>query len=126
MIYTKTVESGDEITIYLGVVGMSLRNAFAGNQDAKYRDGMNEYDINIRLDEFDRKSASDVSGFIFVNSKGQNIRLSQFATITQSTGPSMVERKNRRTSVTLIWLLIKFSRSFLEKANWRNKLRVPS
>src|SRR5699024_1528848 len=37
-------------------VGATLQNAFAGNTDVQYRVGDNEYDINIRLDEFDRRS----------------------------------------------------------------------
>jgi hydrophobic/amphiphilic exporter-1 (mainly G- bacteria), HAE1 family len=85
----------------MGEVGTTLQNAFAGNTDAKYRDGLNEYDINIQLDEFDRHNLADVSGFIFVNNKGQKVTLSQFATITQGNGPSMVERTDRRTSVTV-------------------------
>jgi HAE1 family hydrophobic/amphiphilic exporter-1 len=85
----------------MGEVGMTLQNAFTGNTDAKYRDGINEYDINIRLDEFDRHNLMDVSGFVFINAKGQKITLSQFATITQGNGPSMVERTDRRTSVTV-------------------------
>lgn len=85
----------------MGQVGMALQNAFTGNTNAKYRDGLNEYDINIRLDAFDRNSLTDVSGFIFQNNKNQKITLSQFATITQSSGPSMVERNNRRASVTV-------------------------
>jgi len=85
----------------MGQVGMALQNAFTGNTDAKYRDGLNEYDINIRLDAFDRNNLTDVSGFIFQNNKNQKITLSQFATVTQSSGPSMVERNNRQTSVTV-------------------------
>ncbi|HEY5507397.1 MAG TPA: efflux RND transporter permease subunit [Paludibacter sp.] len=85
----------------MGQVGMALQNAFTGNTNAKYRDGLNEYDINIRLDAFDRNSLTDVSGFIFQNNKKEEITLSQFATVTQSSGPSMVERNNRRTSVTV-------------------------
>ena len=85
----------------MGEVGAALQNAFTGNTNAKYRDGLNEYDINIRLDEFDRHDMNDVSGFTFVNTKGEKITLSQFATIKQGNGPSMVERTNRRTSVTV-------------------------
>lgn len=85
----------------MGIVGATLQNAFTGNTDAKFRDGQNEYDINIRLDAFDRKNITDVSGFMFQNSSGENITLSQFANITQSSGPSMLERKNRRSSVTV-------------------------
>ena len=85
----------------MGEVGLTLQNAFTGNTDAKYRDGLNEYDINIQLDQFDRHNLTDVSGFIFINNLGQKITLSQFATITQGNGPSMVERTDRRTSVTV-------------------------
>jgi len=85
----------------MGQVGQALQNAFTGNTDAKYRDGINEYNINVRLDEFDRHNMNDVSNFTFVNHAGQKITLSQFASITQGNGPSMVERTNRRTSVTV-------------------------
>ena len=85
----------------MGQVGATLQNAYTGNTDAKYRDGLNEYDINIRLDAFDRNNLTDVAGFIFQNAKGEKIALSQFATINQSSGPSMLERKNRRNSVTI-------------------------
>ena len=85
----------------MGEVGMTLQNAFSGNTDAKYRDGLNEYDINIRLDEFDRHSVADVSSFVFINNRGQKVTLSQFATLSQGNGPSMVERTDRRTSVTV-------------------------
>lgn len=82
-------------------VGSTLQSAFAGNTDAKFRDGQNEYDIKIQLDKFNRKNINDVSGFTFINSKGQSIALSEFASITQGQGPSMVERTKRTESVTV-------------------------
>lgn len=85
----------------MGEVGLTLQNAFTGNTDAKFRDGINEYDINIRLDAFDRYNLNDVSGFVFINNQGQKITLSQFATLSQGNGPSMVERTDRSSSVTV-------------------------
>jgi hydrophobic/amphiphilic exporter-1 (mainly G- bacteria), HAE1 family len=82
-------------------VGSVLQNAYAGNTDAKYRTGNYEYDINVKLDEFDRNNPDDVENISFMNNKGEQIMLTQFATIAQSSGPSMLERKNRRTSVTI-------------------------
>ncbi|MBL7834349.1 MAG: efflux RND transporter permease subunit [Cyclobacteriaceae bacterium] len=82
-------------------VGSVLQNAYAGNTDAKYRTGNYEYDINVKLDEFDRNNPDDVENISFMNNKGDQIMLTQFATIAQSSGPSMLERKNRRTSVTI-------------------------
>jgi HAE1 family hydrophobic/amphiphilic exporter-1 len=83
------------------VVGMTLQNAFSGNNDAKFRDGDNEYDINIVMDQFDRNSINDVSGLSFVNDRGQSIRLNQFAVIRPSSGTTVLQRYNRVPSVTV-------------------------
>jgi len=90
-----------QLGLSIGQIGSTLQTAYAGNTDAKYRVGNNEYDINVRLDAFDRSNASDVEAITFVNQKGEQIPLTQFATTKQSSGPSMLERKNRRTSVTI-------------------------
>jgi HAE1 family hydrophobic/amphiphilic exporter-1 len=82
-------------------VGATLQNAYTGNTDAKYEVGVDDYDINVRLDEFDRKNPSDVANISFLNNSNQLVRLSQFATIVQSSGPSLLERYNRRASVTI-------------------------
>jgi HAE1 family hydrophobic/amphiphilic exporter-1 len=83
------------------MVGMTLQNAFSGNNDAKYRTGDNEYDINVVMDQLDRNSINDISGLSFVNDKGQSIRLNQFAVIRPSSGTTMLQRYNRVPSVTV-------------------------
>lgn len=90
-----------QLGLNVGQVGETLQNAYTGNTDAKYRAGNNEYDINVRLDEFDRSNPSDVENISFINNRGEQVALTQFATLQQSSGPSMLERKNRRTSVTI-------------------------
>ena len=84
-------------------VGANLQTAFNGtaSQDVKYRDGDFEYDINVILDAFDRQSQKDIANLTFVNNKGDLIKLSQFANVEQSSGPSKLERTNRITSVTV-------------------------
>ncbi|MFT3738701.1 MAG: efflux RND transporter permease subunit [Breznakibacter sp.] len=94
-------EKMTQVGLNINMVGATLQNSFAGNTDAKYRVGTNEYDINIKLDEFNKRSADDVKNLSFVNNKGQVIRLSQFAEATQGSGPSLLERKDRRQSVTV-------------------------
>ena len=90
-----------KLGLSVGEVGSTLQNAYTGNTDANYRVGNNEYDINVRLDEFDRSNPMDVEDVTFVNNKGELISLTQFASISQGSGPSMLERKNRMTSVTI-------------------------
>ncbi|MCX6132752.1 MAG: efflux RND transporter permease subunit [Ignavibacteriales bacterium] len=85
----------------LSEVGASLRIALNGDDDSKYREGDDEYDLRIVLDEFDRSKTSDVGSLTVANRKGQLIELTQFATITQSTGPSKLQRKDRNFSVTV-------------------------
>jgi HAE1 family hydrophobic/amphiphilic exporter-1 len=83
-------------------VGATMQNAFAGNDDSKFRDGGEDYDIRIMLDAFDRKNPEDVKAITFYSPVAkQSVQLAQFADVTLSTGPSIVERKNRRSSVTV-------------------------
>src|SRR5690606_20611581 len=72
----------------LMTVGMTMQTAFSGNTDGKFRAGDYEYDINIRYSEFNRSNINDVRNLLFVNPRGENIRLSQFATVTEGSGPS--------------------------------------
>ncbi len=85
----------------LQTVGTTMQTAFSGNTDGKYRKGEYEYDINIQYQDFNRKSIDDVRNLNFVNSDGQQIKLSQFAAITESSGPSQLERLDKSTSVTV-------------------------
>ncbi|HQE13399.1 MAG TPA: efflux RND transporter permease subunit, partial [Flavipsychrobacter sp.] len=82
-------------------VGMSMQTAFAGNTKAKYRAGDKEYDINIRYDEMGRASLDDVKNLEFINSKGQVIKLSQFADVTNGSGPTLLERRDKSPSVSV-------------------------
>ncbi|EPR66034.1 Cobalt-zinc-cadmium resistance protein CzcA [Cyclobacterium qasimii M12-11B] len=90
-----------DLGLDMALVGGTMQVAFNGNTDTKYRDGDFEYDINIRLDEFDRKAVTDIENLTFVNKRGEAILLKQFATATPSEGPSKLTRQNRITSVSV-------------------------
>ncbi|HEV7332752.1 MAG TPA: efflux RND transporter permease subunit [Flavisolibacter sp.] len=85
----------------LSTVGATMQTAFSGNTDGKFRQGEYEYDINIRYGSFNRQSIEDVSNLLFINDKGEQIRLTQFATVKESSGPSQLERRDKSTSVTV-------------------------
>ena len=85
----------------LSTVGASMQTAFSGNTDGKFRQGEYEYDINIRYASFNRQNIQDVSNLLFLNDKGEQVRLSQFADIKESAGPSQLERRDKSTSVTV-------------------------
>lgn len=85
----------------LSTVGMTMQTAFSGNTDAKFRAGEYEYDINIRYDQFNRSNIEDVRNLIFINNMGQKVKLSQFAEVTESSGPSVLERRDKSPSVNV-------------------------
>ena len=82
-------------------VGAALRVALTGDDDSKYRDGNDDYDIRISLDKFDRSKMSDIGSLTFLNSRGQPVELQQFADIYQTTGPTKLQRRNRINAVTV-------------------------
>ncbi|WP_423146145.1 efflux RND transporter permease subunit [Rubrolithibacter danxiaensis] len=85
----------------LQTVGGTMQTAFSGNTDGKFRQGEYEYDINIRYQSFNRRNIDDVRNLMFVNNAGQQIRLSQFAAVTESSGPSQLQRRDKSTAVSV-------------------------
>ncbi len=85
----------------LSTVGATMQTAFSGNTNGKFRQGEYEYDINIRYENFNRQNIEDVRNLQFTNDKGAKVRLDQFASISETSGPSQLERRDKSTSVTV-------------------------
>jgi len=90
-----------DLGVDLASVGATLQYSFSGNTDSKFRDGQNEYDINIKLDDFDRKDINNIRQVAVMNKIGQLIRLEQFANIALSSGPTQLERFDKVPSVMI-------------------------
>jgi len=82
-------------------VGMNLRTAFSGNDDATLTENGTEYPVRIWLDQFNRKNYDDVKQLYVVNPMGIPVQVSQFADIEKDNSPSLLERKDRQPAVTL-------------------------
>lgn len=88
--------------IGLDQVAATLRVAFTGDDESKFRQGNDEYDVRIIFDRFDRNNTSDLGKITFMNNRGEKIELAQFANIYQTVGPTELSRKNRTAAVTLL------------------------
>lgn len=80
-------------------VGSAMRVAFAGDEAGKYRDGDNEFDIRVILDKQNRAETGTIGDLAFHTGNGGMVRLSQFSTIEQSSGYSLLQRKDRNNAV---------------------------
>lgn len=94
-------EKMSALGLSLDNVGMTLQMAFQGNTSMKFVRDDNEYNINLRADNFYRDNIDDVSSLTFINQQGSRITLDQFAEVRIGTGPNRLERYNRNSSVTV-------------------------
>jgi HAE1 family hydrophobic/amphiphilic exporter-1 len=82
-------------------VGMNLRAALTGNEDATLTEDGTEYPIRIWFDDLNRENYEDLKNITIVNPKGIPIMVSQFAEVVKDNSPSLLERKDRQAAVTL-------------------------
>jgi len=82
-------------------VGMAIRTALTGNDDATMTEDGTEYPIRIWFDNADRKNYESLKNITIINPKGMPIQLSQVAEIVKGASPSLLERKDRQPSITL-------------------------
>ncbi|MCK6648462.1 MAG: efflux RND transporter permease subunit [Bacteroidia bacterium] len=82
-------------------VGMNLRTAFTGNDDATLTENGTEYPVRIWFEGYSRQNYEDVQRLSIVNPMGLPIEVAQFAAVERDNTPSLLERKDRQPSVTL-------------------------
>ncbi|MEI6756901.1 MAG: efflux RND transporter permease subunit [Chlorobium sp.] len=80
-------------------VGAALRTAYAGDEAGKYREGNNEYDIRVKLDDHYRHDTATLSEITFRTPGGDMVRLGQFVTIEQDRGYTQLQRRDRNNAV---------------------------
>jgi HAE1 family hydrophobic/amphiphilic exporter-1 len=85
----------------IAAVGQQLQNALTGNDDAKFDDQGEEYNIRVMTDKFDRKNVEDIRAMAFQSNDGKQVRLSEFADVSIENGKGSLERKNRIPNTTL-------------------------
>lgn len=83
-------------------VGDAMRMAVYGNDDLKFRDKDKETDTRIQLDAGDREKTDQLMKLTFMNADNQLVYLNQFAKVVRQSGPSVLERRNKQPSITLL------------------------
>ncbi|NTW10777.1 MAG: efflux RND transporter permease subunit, partial [Chlorobiaceae bacterium] len=80
-------------------VGSAMRTAYAGDESGKYREGEDEFDIRVILDEAYRHDTSLLENISLRSSAGDIVHLGQFASFEQERGYSQLQRRNRNNAV---------------------------
>jgi HAE1 family hydrophobic/amphiphilic exporter-1 len=83
------------------LIGLNIRTAFTGNDEATLTQNGTEYPVRIWLDEFERRNYDDVKRLSIINPAGIPIEVSQFAEVVQDNSPSLLERQDRQPAITI-------------------------
>ena len=91
-----------------GAIGISMNELttvistlFQGDDCSQYREGEDEYDINLRLERANRNTIEDIRRSELPLSNGKRIRLDSIADVVEDTGPVTISRKNQQRIITV-------------------------
>ena len=87
--------------VSVGDVGSAVQYGFSGNDDTKFRDKGEEYNINMELDEADRQTIDDVRNLTIYTTRGASIPLREVADIRETLSQSVLERTDRLNSIKI-------------------------
>ncbi|MBN2715960.1 MAG: efflux RND transporter permease subunit, partial [Deltaproteobacteria bacterium] len=95
-----------ERAVGLGVptahVGQTVNALVGGAEASKFREGSEEYDVWVQLDEQYRKSPGQLTGLkVRSSTSGQLIDIGNLASLEPRIGPTQVERESRRRQITV-------------------------
>ena len=82
-------------------VGAAVQLAFRGNDQTKFKEGGNDYDIRLALDQKDALDIESVKALTVVNMRGTAVRLEEFAEIKPVLGQAVLERIDRLNTVKI-------------------------
>ncbi len=87
--------------IGLASAANAVRSLIYGSVMSRYREDGEEYDIKVRYEPTARVSIEDIENMIITNSQGQNVRIRDIASVSESAIPPTIERKDRQRIVTV-------------------------
>ncbi|MAQ93329.1 MAG: acriflavin resistance protein [Rhodothermaceae bacterium] len=82
-------------------IALAVRGAVNGVEASKYRDGKDEYDVTVRLQEEDRESLREIESLTILN-EGIQVPLVAVARIVPSSGLGSVTRLDQERVVTVL------------------------
>jgi len=111
---TATAQRKPEVRVYidrrkaadLGVrasdIASSLRTLVAGEQVTKFREGVEQYDVWLRVRPEDRENESALYKLEVPAERGGLVQLANLVRLRDDTGPAQIDRLDRQRQVTIV------------------------
>ncbi len=109
-------------------IALTLRTLVAGEKISKYREGVEQYDIWLRLDKKDRDSIDKILDTAVMSQKAGLIPLSYIVKVDEGNAPTEIKRFNRQRLVTVYSNLenIDLNAAINKFENIRASLNIPA
>ncbi|NLH49644.1 MAG: efflux RND transporter permease subunit [Myxococcales bacterium] len=82
-------------------IANTMRTMVGGDKVTKFREGVEQYDVWLRLDKKDRNDAEIIARLPLASSKAGIVPLSQVANLSEGLGPTEIDRYNRQRVVQI-------------------------
>jgi HAE1 family hydrophobic/amphiphilic exporter-1 len=98
-------ERASDLGLNVTDIGIAVRNAIAGNDETKYRERGEQFDVRVQFAEADRDRVDEIGDLIvgskIVDGRSFPIRLEDVAEVRRGEGPSKIDRQDRLRKVTV-------------------------
>jgi multidrug efflux pump subunit AcrB len=95
-------DKSTDLAVRVQDLAATLNVLVGGQQATSYYEGGEEYEVHVRADEGSRNNVAAISQIEVPSGRGQNVRLSDLVTLQEGTGPSIINRLNRRRMVMVL------------------------
>lgn len=94
-------EKASRLGLDVRTIGGTIETYFAGSTATRYREGGDEYDVEVRLQPTDRDRIEDLRDVFIGLPMGGQVSLANIATIEEGLGPTKIERKDQARYITV-------------------------
>ncbi len=94
-------EKASNLGLDARTIGNQIETFFAGSTATRYREGGDEYDVEVRLQPKDRDRIEDLRDVPISMPGGNQVSLANIAEIQQGLGPTKIERKDQARYITV-------------------------
>ena len=90
------------LKVPLASIGIALRTQLEGNKVSEFQDGLERYDIRLRLKKSQRQRLNDIAQIKVRNMAGKVIGLSNLVKIKRERNPGQIDRQGRQRQITIL------------------------
>lgn len=90
-----------DLGVSMDTLSNTLRTMIGGQEVSKFKDGDEQFSVNLRLDDQFRNQSAAMGDLFIPASGGRMVRVSDVARLTMGSAPGSIDRYNRMRQITV-------------------------